>query len=355
MTGKSWMIYGASGYTGVLLCEEAVRRGHKPVVAGRSAEKIVPLAERLGLSYVVVSLNDEENLAKILAGFDLVLHAAGPFIYTSVPMVRTCLRAGTNYLDITGEIAVFEHTLSCDQEARQKGIALISGVGFGVIPTDCMAKYIADRVPDATQLELAIATTGSPSAGTIKTILEQFPKGTLIRRQGKLVRQPTGHGARRIRFVDDDYAVLPTTWGDLVTAYRSTGIPNITTYMAFPEKMVPIIRWIAPPSQVLLAIRPVRRLMQKWAEKTVRGPNEHTRQTARAYVWARAANDGGGEVQAWLDAPEGYHFTALAGVRAVERVFEERPRGAVTPAQAFGADFVLEIPGTKRYDHLPDM
>ena len=354
MTEKTWMIYGANGYTGVLVCEEAVRRGHKPVLAGRSADKIVPLAERLGLSYVVVNLQDEENLAKIVVGFDLVFHAAGPFIYTSAPMVRACIKGGTNYVDITGEVTVLEHTLSSDQQAQERGIALMSGVGFGIVPTDCMANYVAARVPDPTQLELAVATTGSPSAGTMKTILEQSPSGTLVRRNGQLVRHPTGTGERRIRFVDREHTVLPMSWGDLATAYRSTGIPNITTYMAFPERFLPLMRWVGPLSQSLLAVRPARRLMQKCVEKAVHGPDEHMRQTARSYVWARAANEKGNEAQAWLDTSEGYHFTAIAGVHCVERIFEERPQGALTPALAFGADLVLQIPGTKRYDRLND-
>ena len=466
MTDKSWMIYGAYGYSGVLVSEEAVRRGHNPVLAGRSADKLVPLATRLGLDHLVVDLQDEDTLAKTVADFDLVFHAAGPFIATSHPMVRACLKGGTNYVDITGELSVLEQTLSYDQQAQQQGIVLISGIGFGVIPTDCMAKYVADRVSNATDLTLAVATTSSPSAGTLKTILEQIPTGTLVRRNGQLVRHapregarrirfvdrehtvlpttwgdlvtayrttgipnittymafpkrfaplmpwagllgmakyvadrvsnatdltlavattsspsagtlktileqiPTGtlvrrngqlvrhaprEGARRIRFVDREHTVLPTTWGDLVTAYRTTGIPNITTYMAFPKRFAPLMPWAGPLSQNLLAIGAVRRLLQKWVEKTVRGPDEHTRQTAHSYVWARAANEKGDEAQAWLETVEAYYFTAVAGVRSVEKIFAERPRGGLTPALAFGADFVLELHGTKRYDRLTDL
>jgi short subunit dehydrogenase-like uncharacterized protein len=354
MSGKTWMIYGAYGYTGALVAEEAVRRGHRPVLAGRSAAKLAPLAERLGLDHVPVDLQNAASLSKTVGGFDLVFHAAGPFISTSAPMVRACLKSGTNYVDITGEVPVFEHTLSYDQQARQQGIALMPGVGFDVVPTDCMAKYVADQVPDATQLELAVAALGIPSAGTTKTILEHIPAGTLTRRNGQLVCFPTGKGGRRIRFVDRERSVLPTTWGDLVTAYHTTGIPNITTYMAFPEGTASLLRWVGPMVRNLLAIGTVRRLLQKWIEKNLRGPDEQTRQTGRSYLWSRAANEKGIEAQAWLETLEGYHFTAVAGVRCVERILIERPRGTLTPALAFGADFVLEIPRTQRYDRLTD-
>lgn len=355
MNDKTWMIYGAYGYTGVLVSEEALRRGHNPVLAGRSADKLVQLSKRLGLDYVVVDLQDEETLSKTVAGFDLVFHAAGPFIYTSAPMVRACLKGATNYVDITGEIRVLEQTLSHHQQAHQRGIALISGGGFGVIPTDCMAKYVADRVSDATQLEIAIATTGSRSAGTAKTMLEHIPDGIMVRRNGQLVRYPAGKGARRIRFVDLERTVLPVPWGDLVTAYRTTGIPNITTYLAYPEAITPLMRWVGPLSAKLLAVGTIRRLTQKWLEKNVQGPDEHTRQTARCYVWVSAANEKGNGAQVWLETSEGYHFTAVAGVRCVEKIFERRPQGALTPGLALGADFVLEIPGTKSYDRLNDL
>ncbi|MFQ5989812.1 MAG: saccharopine dehydrogenase family protein [Candidatus Methylomirabilales bacterium] len=355
MADKTWMIYGAYGYTGALVSEEALRRGHRPVLAGRSPDKLAPLAERLGLDYVAVHLQDEVNISKIVEGFDLVFHAAGPFIHTSAPMVRACLKGGTHYVDITGEVAVFERNLSYDEQAHQQGITLMSGVGFDVIPTDCMAKYVADRVVDPILLELAIASTGSPSAGTIKTMLEHIPNGTLVRRDGHLVGIPSGTGGRRIRFVDRERTVLPATWGDLATAYRTTGIPNITTFMAFPDKTASLLRRVGPLIQKLLATSTIRRLLQKWVEKMVHGPDEHTRQTARSYLWARAANEKGDDAQVWLETLEGYQFTAVGGVRCVERILAERPQGALTPALAFGADFVLEVPGTKQYDRLTNL
>ncbi len=355
MSTKTWMIYGAYGYTGVLVSEEALRRGHRPVLAGRSPDKLAPLAERLGLDYMAVTLQDEDNLSKIVEGFDLIFHAAGPFIHTSAPMVLACLKGGTHYVDITGEVAVFEQNLSYDDQARQQGITVMSGVGFDVIPTDCMAKYVADRVADPILLELGIASTGSPSAGTINTVLEHIPNGILVRRNGQLVRYPSGQGARRIRFVDHERTVLPATWGDLATAYRTTGIPNITTFMAFPDRTASLMRRVGPLFQNLLGIGTIRRLLQKCVERMVRGPDEHTRQTARCYLWARAASEKGDDAQVWLETSEGYRFTAQGGVRCVERILTERPQGALTPALAFGADFVLEIPGTKRYDQLTNL
>jgi short subunit dehydrogenase-like uncharacterized protein len=352
MARDPWLLYGAYGYTGKLIAEEAVRRGHHPILAGRSRSRLEPLAQRLGLDWIVVDLEDSAALANATASVDLVFHAAGPFIHTSAPMLRACLATNTNYVDITGELPVFAHTFAQDEVARQRGVALLSGVGFDVVPTDCLAKYVAEQLPDAVRLDIAIASLSHASAGTIKTMLEFIPNDGKVRRDGKLVTFPFGAGARRVRFSDRERAVLPIPWGDLQTAHRTTGIPNITTYIAYPDPAIRMIRWSAPLLQWLLSHYPMRRIAQAWAAQWVRGPNAALREHGRSYIWACVSDAQGTTVQAWLQTPEAYHFTALAGVHCVERLLQQRPVGALTPALAFGADFVLEIEGTNRKDEL---
>jgi short subunit dehydrogenase-like uncharacterized protein len=348
-----WMIYGAYGFTGALVAEEAVRRGHRPVLAGRSKKRLVPLAERLGLDWVRLDLCDANALAKAVGQVELVFHAAGPFIHTSEPVLGACLKAGTHYVDITGEIPVFRNTFAHDRLANQRGVALISGAGFDVIPTDCLAEHVASQVPYAVELETGIMSLGRPSAGTTKTMLELFPGGGMMRRDGQLVPQRWGTGVKRIRFPRGERTAFPIPWGDLETAYQTTGIPNITTYLAFPKNLIRLLRWSAPLGQQVLWVKAIRRVLQMGVERAFHGPDEKTRQTRRTRVWARAADKSGNEAQAWLETPEAYQFTAMGGVRCVERVLLERPVGALTPALAFGADFVLEVEGTQRFDNLP--
>jgi short subunit dehydrogenase-like uncharacterized protein len=349
-----WMLYGATGYTGVLLAEEAVRRGHKPLLAGRSADKLKPLAARLNLDYLAVGLDDHESLVRALSGVELVLHVAGPFSRTSQPMLRACLAAGAHYLDMTGEIPVFENTYAHDETAKQKGVALISGVGFDVIPTDCLAKYVADKVADADTLEIAMHAITNASPGTTKTQLEIVAGGGLARRNGILVPYPLGSGARRIRLTHGEQPVLAAPLADLSTAYRATGVPNITAYIVPPApQLFGLAAPLFPLLRSLVASAWVRRLLGTLIEKTVKGPSAEHRKNARSNIWARAANARGDTAQAWLETIEAYQFTAVAGIGSVERVLEGNIRGALTPAQAFGADFVLEIEGTQRFDSLP--
>ncbi len=347
------MLYGASGYTGQLIAEEAVRRGHRPVLAGRSREKLAPLAERLGLDMAAVGLEDVRSLVSTLEGLPLVLHAAGPFIRTSESMVQACLAAGAHYLDITGEIPVFENTFHHDAEARARGITLMSGVGFDVVPTDCLARYVAERVPGAHELDLAIATTGHASAGTAKSMLEQLPAGGRVRRGGSLLPWPMGKGLRRVRFSDAERTVAPIPWGDLVTAWHTTGIPNITTYMALPRAAAQAVRFTYPLLQRALSVEAIRHGAERLIESRVRGPDETVRSEHHSQIWAEARAADGRRAQAWLELPEGYAFTAVAAVRAVEEVLARKPQGSLTPAGAFGADFVLSIPGCRRLETLP--
>lgn len=191
-----WLLYGANGYTGELIAREAVRRGQRPILAGRGAAQVEALARELGCEARVFDLAQPR-----LEGVSLVLHCAGPFLHTSKPMVDACLAAGAHYLDITGEIAVFEAIFRRDAEARQRGIALIPGAGFDVVPTDCLAAMLHRRLPDAHELWLAFAQRrGGISRGTLKTMIEGLGHGGAIRKDGKIVVVPQLFDVRTIPF-----------------------------------------------------------------------------------------------------------------------------------------------------------
>ncbi|MBZ0285844.1 MAG: saccharopine dehydrogenase NADP-binding domain-containing protein [Anaerolineae bacterium] len=355
-----WMIYGATGYTGVLVAEEAVRRGHKPLLAGRSEAKLKPLAERLGLEYAAVSLDETAALEKIVGSVKLVYHAAGPFTYTSQPMLQACLKMGAHYLDITGELPVLQNAFKYDAAAQEKGIVIIPGVGFDVIPSDCLLRYVADHLPDATHLEVVLDALssgsdigGGVSAGTAKSILEILAAvGNLMRQEGQLVPIPLGSGAKQFRFPHGERLAMPIPWGDLEVGYRTTQIPNITTYLTFPPTIIRLTRVMGWALRGLLKRRFIRNFAGKQIDHLIIGPSEHARQTGRSFIYARTSNAAGKQAAAWLETGEAYQFTAIAGVRVVEQVLDGAYRGALTPALAFGADFVLEIEGTRRMDSL---
>ncbi len=347
-----WMLYGATGYTGRLIAEEAVRQGHRPMLAGCTLEKVKPLADRLGLEYAVFQVDDVSTIAEAIADMELVYHAAGPFIHTSDPMIRACLATHTHYVDITGEIPVFENTFRYDDAARSNGVALVSGAGFDVIPTNTMAQYVAGKLTSPTRLEIGIDMALSMTPGTAKSFLNMMRQPDLVRRDGELQARPFGSDTTYLPLLETDVLALAIPWGDLVTSHRSTGIPNISVYMPLHPALIRSLRAASPVLQFLLRRRPVRALAERLTEMILRGPSDEDRQTLATTIWARATNAAGQVAEAWLDTLEVYQFTVAAAVPVVEHILTQQPVGALTPAQALGADFPLRLPDTQRYDSL---
>jgi short subunit dehydrogenase-like uncharacterized protein len=255
MSGRTeWMIYGANGYTGHLVAVEARRRDLMPVLAGRYAGPIEKLAAELGLPMRVFGIEDAPAAAAAIADMAVVANCAGPFAATSAPMIDACLRSRAHYLDITGEIDVFLAAQRRHADAQAAGIVICSGVGFDVIPTDCIAALLKEALPDATHLVLAFDARGPMSPGTART-MAQSPRlgqrGGRVRRNGLIEEVPLAHSSRRIEFAGGSAIAIAIPWGDLATAWFSTGIPNIETYAVVPRAVATasrVLNWVRPYS-----------------------------------------------------------------------------------------------------------
>src|SRR6056297_1381943 len=234
---EKWMLYGAYGYTGKLIVEEALKNGHHPVLAGRDPEKLKIISEDFGLPHRTFSLEEPNEIKKNLAGIDLVLNAAGPFKYTAEPLIKACLENKTHYLDITGEISVFERNYHYSEQAQDKKVAIISGVGFDIVPSDCLIKYASNQIEQPNNLELGILALSSYSPGTLKTMVDTIHKGSYIRKDGKLLRIKYGNKCKKIKFSKGTKTLCAVPWGDLSTAFHSSRIPNIKCYLPLPKKI----------------------------------------------------------------------------------------------------------------------
>lgn len=344
-----WMIYGANGYTGLLMVEEALRRGLRPVLAGRSRAAIEPLAQRFGLPARVFSLDDGDATAMGIRGMGLVLHCAGPFSKTSKPMVQACLQEGVHYLDITGEIAVFAACHALDAQAQQRGIVLLPGAGFDVVPTDCLAAILKLELPTATELVLAFDAPGGPSPGTAKTAVEGLGMGGRARINGQMCKVPLAWKSRTFMKNKEQRLAMTIPWGDVYTANISTGIPNIEVYMCVPPATITNlkrIRWLGP----VLGFAPVQALLKSQIERKVHGPDAQKRSTAETWVWGEVRDVAGREAKGVLVTPNGYTLTVSAALGIVAKLMAaQRPIGGYyTPSRLMGADYVLRLPGVKR-------
>ncbi|QTD31706.1 saccharopine dehydrogenase family protein [Pseudomonas fluorescens] len=345
-TQMKWMIYGANGYTGELIARDAVKRGLKPVLAGRSRDKVEALARELGLEARVFGLEDEVRLLAQIKGHGLVLHCAGPFSATAAPMMEACLRANAHYLDITGEIAVFEHAQSLNERARAAGVVICPGVGFDVVPTDCVAAALKNAMPDATHLALGFDSRSSFSPGTAKTSIEGMAQGGKVRRDGKITSVPLAYRVRRIDFGAGEKLAMTIPWGDVSTAWHTTGIANIEVFIPGSAGMIRGARfanWIRP----LLGLSFVQRLLKARIGKTVVGPDQEKRADQCTYVWGEARNARGECKTARLHTANVYSLTIDAALAVVDYLLQMRPTGgAYTPALLLGAELVTQLPGS---------
>lgn len=345
---NNFLIYGANGYTGELITRFAAERGLKPILAGRNEAKISELAGKYGFEYRVFSLDDNAKLDAALQEVDMVLHCAGPFSITSVPMVNACLRNKKHYTDITGEISVFETCAAMGKKAVEAGIMIMPGVGFDVVPSDCLAMHLKNRLPSATHLTLAWYGMGRMSHGTQATMTMNVGRGGAIRKDGKITPVPAGWKTREIDLGEVRRTGVTIPWGDVSTAFHSTGIPNIEVYTVVPPsalKMMKTTRYIG----WLMATG----FVQKYLQRNIPpgGPSDEERAKGKTLMWGEASDAEGNRVEARQQGPEGYTLTAHAALNIAEKILAGyfKP-GFQTPAKAYGADLILEIEGTARQD-----
>jgi short subunit dehydrogenase-like uncharacterized protein len=346
---NDWMIYGANGYTGELIAREAVARGLRPVLAGRSESAVAGLARELGLESRIFALDGTPAVAKGISGMRVVLHCAGPFSATARPMMEACIEAGSHYLDITGEIGVFELAHELGGRAGNAGVLLCPGVGFDVVPTDCLAAKLAEALPGATHLALGFDSRSGFSPGTAKTSVEGLAGGGKVREKGEIRTVPLAFRTRRIDFGDGEKLAMTIPWGDVSTAFRTTGIPNIEVYIPASPGLVKRLKrmnYVRP----LLGLGPVQAFMKRQVDKRVRGPSEDQRAQLTTSVWGEVRDGAGKTVTGRIRTANGYDVTVTASLGIVSALLDGRTAsGHVTPAKLMGADFVSTLPGSGNF------
>src|SRR5215204_3625117 len=344
----NFLIYGANGYTGELITRFAAEKGLKPVLAGRNAAKVEVLANRYGFAFRAFDLNDAAQVDAALSEVEFVLHCAGPFSLTSRAMVEACIRSKRHYLDITGEISVFEEMAARDGRAQDAGIMIMPGVGFDVVPSDCLARHLKNRLPSATNLTLAFYGLGRISHGTQATMTMNVGRGGAIRRDGEITSVPAAWKTREIDFGEVKKTGVTIPWGDVSTAFYSTGIPNIEVYTIVPEQQLKLLK-LSRYLGWILATKPIQSILQK--QIPAGGPTDEEREKGKTYLWGEAGDEAGNRVEARQKCQEGYTLTALTALAVAEKILDGNfCAGFQTPAKCYGADLILEIEGVTRED-----
>ncbi len=352
---QEFLIYGATGYTGGLIAREAARRGLRPVLAGRNRAALESLAAELELPLRIFGLDDPDVIIENIAGAALVLHCAGPFIHTWRAMTEACLAAGTHYVDLTGEVPVLEAIYALDGRARERGVVLLPGAGLDVVPSDCLALKLKEALPDADRLRLTLDPGRKQSRGTMKASIEAIPRGGAYRKDGILIWEKQLGAVRRLPIGAGRKSAMRIPWGDISSAYRSTGIPNIEVFVAGSAMEILFLRSLRPITP-LLKHASVERLAMRIVDRFTRGPSADYRARARARFRGDVWNAAGEHRVASLTTPEGYALTTLTALEIVRRILRNGlSPGAHTPSEAFGSGFILEFPGMELTGPNPEV
>ena len=345
---NQFLLYGANGYTGKLIAKLLATYNLQPILAGRTEANIKPLADELQLPYRIIDLDDAVQLEKALSEIKLVLHAAGPYVYTAKQMIEACLKTGVHYIDINGDISVFEMLKKYDSLAKEKNIMVMPGVGFDVVPTDCVALQLKNKMPDATHLKLAFASIGGGlSHGTAITMAGKIGEGGAVRENGKIIRKPLGQKGMWVNFGEQKLFVMTIPWGDISTAFTTTGIPNIETYTGMAPKVYRILK-LQWAFNWLLRTNFVRNIIRKKIKAKPAGPSDEQRKKSSSMVWGEVSNTAGKTLNAAINCLDGYSLTAHSSLLISKKILEGNFKpGYQTPAGCYGEHLIMEIPNSK--------
>ncbi len=344
------LIYGSYGYSGNLIVQECLKHGLKPHLSGRKPGPLKAQSVKYALSCTPCEVKDKA-FSDLVADHDVMVNCAGPFIHTAQQVISNCISGGTHYLDISGEYQVFELAQSFHQEAIKRKVMVLPGCGFDVVPSDCLALHLKNRLPDATNLQIAFAGMGAGmSRGTAKTMIEGMGSGGTVRKEGELVKLSNTYQIKEIDFGPLKSKAVSIPWGDISTAYYSTGIPNIIVFMAANQRMIRSLKF-GNIFGFVFRWGWVKNIMKKKVEKRRPGPTEDRRKNSKSYFWAEASNAKGEAVVSRLVTPDGYTLTAVCTTGILIKMMEGHIKpGFQTASTVFGADFILEFPGCKRRD-----
>lgn len=346
------LLYGSYGYTGRLIADECRSKGLHVILAGRNESALHAQSFKTGFPYEVVDLSDEQNLLNLLEKGAVVIHCAGPFQRTAKQVVEACLKTKTHYTDITGEYEVFETVSGYDAQARATGIMLMSGIGFDVVPSDCLAVRLKRQLPSATHLQLAFKMTkGGLSRGTSRTMIEGLGQGSMIRENGKLKRVALGERITDVDFGPFRSMALNIPWGDISTAWRSTGIPNIAVFMGANAGMIRNAK-LSRYFNWLLRREWVKRFLRSKADSKPDGPSDERRTAGKSFLWGKGWDGNDNVATSRLEVPNGYTLTARASVLIAMKILAGQfKEGYQTPAMTYGEGLIEEAGGTFSDSH----
>jgi short subunit dehydrogenase-like uncharacterized protein len=346
---RGLFVFGATGYTARLILERALHVGLEPILVARNAARLEDTARRFGLEARNAS-SDWATLADTFEGASVVINAAGPFVNTVAPVVRACLAANAHYMDISGEVDAIEAAAKYHHDARRRGLTILPGAGFDVVPSDCLCAHVTRRLPGAHALRVAISGLELLTPGSVKTLGAELGRPTRVRRDGALREVHPGALTRSFDFGAGPRECVAVSWGDLASAYYSTGVRHIETYFEATPSVTTAVqanRFFG----AFLRLPSVRAAIEQQAGFFGSEPSREERASRRAAIAVEAEGPNGRVASSRLTTPEAYTLTAETAVEIAKRLLDgDLEPGFQTPSRLYGPDFILRFAGVSRTD-----
>jgi short subunit dehydrogenase-like uncharacterized protein len=217
---KPVVVYGASGYTGRLVCEYLREYGIPFVAAGRSADKVhaamkTNVAGIETASYDVVEVQHSvEALTQLFKGASVVLNTVGPFARFGREVVEACLATGCHYTDTTGEQ---DWLITLDEAYGERftaaGLLLAPGIAH-MYTTGEIAAQLCLETPGLDTLDIAVFWGGSPTIASTQTILVNAAMAkAYCLEQNRYVEWQTDAGLYNLTIPGQHEAALALPWG----------------------------------------------------------------------------------------------------------------------------------------------
>jgi short subunit dehydrogenase-like uncharacterized protein len=342
------LIYGANGYTGKLIVDKAIKQNLNFVISGRNESKITEIANDKKIPFFIASHKSFLQNPKLLDNFDIFLNCAGPFSKTAKPIMQACIKSKTHYLDITGEIEVFQLGKLFNSEAQSSNIIICPGVGFDVIPTDCLAAALNEKLPNADELILGFeSTTKKMSPGTMSTSIESLGKGGKICKNGNVINVPLAFNSQQLDFGNGLKTMVTIPWGDVVTAGYSTGIKNISVFIPMSEEQINRLKLLSKFSW-LLKTQFLQNFMKNKVKKNIKGPSFEEREKGKTFVWGQIHK--GHEIfEGKITTKNGYDVTVDGSLAIIQHINNNKINGGYyTPSQLCGFDLIEKLSGSSK-------
>jgi short subunit dehydrogenase-like uncharacterized protein len=345
------ILFGATGYTGKLTAQALVARGERPLLAGRSAEKLTALSGELGgeLDTAVADVSNPASLRDLVGPDDVIVATVGPFVRWGDVAAEAAADAGAKYLDSTGEPAFIRRVFErFGPRAERSGAALLTAFGYDWVPGNLAgALALREAGQAATRVDVGYFTTGGlggMSGGTRASAAGAMLEPSFVWRDGI----KTERGAARVREF--------TVGGRTKPAISAGASEHFTLPRIHPalREVNAYLGWFAHPRPVqafsavnsgFTKIPGVRtgmnKLIERFVETSTGGPDAEARAATGSQIVAIAYDAAGVELATVeVAGVNGYTFTGnvLAWGASAAAAGGIEKAGALGPAEAYGLD-----------------